>query len=285
MKDLKEKFFEQTLLVCSLLSGAAVLFIFGFMLVLGRPLFREGHLFSLFLEPWQPHQGHYGILSMVLGSLIVSVTGLMISFPLSLGCACFIAELGPAGISRFLRKTVEMMTGVPTVVYGFTGIFLLVPFIREIFGSGGLSLFTASVMLALLIAPTMILFFTDAFSRVPKGYLHAVESMGGNKVQKLLFVILPNSLPGIAAGSTIALGRALGDTLIALMLAGNAVQMPGSLLDSGRTLTSHIGLVFAADYESLEFKAVFACGLTLYLMTTVLVLAARATGFHNRRTQ
>ena len=106
--------------------------------------------------------------------------------------------------------------------------------------------------------------------------------VGGSEIQKFLYVTLPNSWGGILVGCTLATGRALGDTLIALMIAGNAVQVPGSLLDPARTLTSHIALVFAADYDSMEFKAIFACGMTLYLFTTLLVVMVRTIG--GRRT-
>ena len=134
---------------------------------------------------------------------------------------------------------------------------------------------SAALMLALLVSPTMILFFSDGFDRVPSSYGNAVLAVGGTKIQKFLYVVLPSSQREIAAGFTLSLGRAVGDTLIALMIAGNAVQVPGSVLDSARTLTSHIALVIAADYESLEFRAIFACGMFLYLFTTLLVLIVR----------
>ncbi len=283
MTRFQEAICEKLLLSAAWTSGSIVVFIFAFMLFLGLPLLSGGHFFSLLTAHWAPQQGSYGILPMMAGSLFLALLGLLFSFPLSLGCACFISVLGPAKLRFLLRKVVELMTGIPTVIYGFVGLFLLVPLVRDIFGRGGLSLLSASLMLALLIAPTMILFFCDSFDRVPRSYLDAVDAMGGSKVQKLLYVMLPNSVHGIAAGITIALGRAVGDTLLALMLAGNAIHIPHSCLDSARTLTSHIGLVFSADFESLEFKAIFACGITLYLFTAVLVLVVRGINHRLRR--
>jgi len=166
-----------------------------------------------------------------------------------------------------------VMTGVPTVIYGFVGIFLLVPLMRDFLNAGsGMCVLSAALMLSLLVSPTMILLFCDSFARVPKSYGDAILAMGGTQVQKFLYIIVPNSKSGIITGITLAMGRALGDTLIALMIAGNAVQIPGSPLDSTRTLTSHIALVFAADYNSPEFQAIFACAVVLYLFSSILAL-------------
>jgi phosphate transport system permease protein len=220
---------------------------------------------------------------MVLGTMAIAFLGVLFGFPLSLGCASLISVLGPKPVSSFLKRVVQLMTGVPTVIYGFVGIFLLVPFIRELFEVGsGMCVLSASVMLAILVSPTMILFFCDSFNQVPKSYLDAVDSLGGNRVQKLLYVVLPCSWKGVLTGLILGIGRALGDTLIALMIAGNAVQTPSSVLDSARALTSHIALVIAADYESFEFKSIFACGIMLYLFTTIIVFGIRALGTAKR---
>jgi phosphate transport system permease protein len=135
---------------------------------------------------------------------------------------------------------------------------------------------SASLLLAILISPTMILFFSDSFDQVPKPFLDAVDALGGNNAQKILYVILPYSWRGVLTGLILALGRAMGDTMIALMVAGNAVALPDSVLDSARTLTSHIALIIASDFESLEFKTLFACGIILYLFTTVIALSVRS---------
>jgi phosphate transport system permease protein len=223
---------------------------------------------------------------MVLGTLGMAFLGVLFGFPLSLGCASLISVLGPRLVSRFLKRVVQLMTGVPTVIYGFVGIFLLVPFIRELFQTGsGMCVLSASLMLAVLVSPTMILFFSDSFDQVPTSYLNAVDSLGGSGVQKFLYVVLPCAWRGVLTGLVLGIGRALGDTLIALMIAGNAVQVPGSVLDSARALTSHIALVIAADYESFEFKSIFACGIVLYLFTTVVVIGIRAFGTANRKSQ
>jgi phosphate transport system permease protein len=126
-----------------------------------------------------------------------------------------------------------------------------------------------------LIAPTMILIFCDSFAAVPPAYRNAAKALGASPVQCLVYVVMPAAWRGLTGGVVLAAGRAVGDTLIALMIAGNAAAFPGSLLDPARTLTSHIALVVAADFDSLEFRTLFACGIVLYLFTTMLVMLVR----------
>lgn len=272
-----EKQIEKVFLFAALFSALTTFSIFIFLFILGLPLLTGGHFLSLLTQPWAPHLKQFGIFPMIAGTLVISLLSMLVAFPVSLGCSIIIHVRSRTLFSRVLGKSVALMTGIPTVIYGFVGIFLLVPLVRELFDSGsGLCVLSTVFMVSLLIAPTMILFFCDSFARVPRSYGDAVLAVGGSDIQKFLYVTLPNAWPGVLVGVTLALGRALGDTLIALMIAGNAVQVPGSLADSARTLTSHIALVFAADYESMEFKAIFACGLFLYLFSTALVLIVRS---------
>lgn len=283
MNKVCETIAEKLFLLSAVVSVSVTVLIFGFMFILGLPLIEGGHFFDLMTQPWSPYHGSYGIYPMIVGTLAIALLSVIFAFPLSLGCASLISVLGSRGFSRFLRRVVQVMTGVPTVIYGFVGVLLLVPVIRELFQRGsGMCILSASLMLAVLVSPTMILFFSDSFDRVPKSYRDAVDSLGGSDVQRFLYVILPCAWKGVLTGLILGLGRALGDTLIALMIAGNAIHVPGSLLDSARTLTSHIALVIAADYDSLEFKSIFACGMTLYVFTTLIVLGVRGLGAMSR---
>ncbi len=272
---------ESLLRAAALASASVSVLIFAFMAYLGYPLVEKGQLGNLFTRPWLPDQGLYGIYPMIVGTLWIASLALLFGFPLSLGYAALIQLTTDRknAFSRFLRKVAEIMTGIPTVVYGFVGIFLLVPFIRRWLGGGsGMCILSAALLLAVVISPTMILFFTDSFARVPREHLRAVDALGGRPAQKLLYVVLPRSLRGIGCGLVLAFGRAMGDTLIALMVAGNAVAVPGSVSDSARTLTAHIALVTAADFDSLEFRTLFACGLVLYFMTTLTVTTVGVLG-------
>lgn len=284
MTPIKEAIVERAFLLSTIISGSITLIIFGFMFFMALPLLRAGKIFQILAGSWSPENGAYGILPMIITTLAISLLSVVISFPMSIGSSAFINEIGPKRFNRYLKRIVQVMTGIPTVIYGFVGIFLLVPIIREISGSGsGMSVITAALMLSVLISPTMILFFNDSFERVPASYRDAADGLGANKVQKLVYVILPNAKKGIIIGLILAFGRALGDTLVALMIAGNSAQVPGSLFDSARALTAHIALVIAADYESLEFKSIFAAGMVLYLFATITIIGVRYLAFGDRK--
>jgi phosphate transport system permease protein len=212
---------------------------------------------------------------MIAGTLWIAILAMVLSLPLSLGASFVISSLGGPRLRRMLNTLVRFMTGIPTVIYGFVGIFLLVPLIREGFGGAGMCVLAAGIILAALISPTMVLFFSDSLQSVAPANVQAAKALGADRVQRLLYVLLPKALGGMASGFILALGRALGDTLIALMLAGNAVRAPHGLLDPARTLTAHIALVKAADFDSLEFRSIFACGIALYMLTTTATLAVR----------
>jgi phosphate transport system permease protein len=261
--------------------GSALLTVAVFLLLcqLAKPLFQHGGLGTLLCSPWNPGHGQYGIYPMIVGSLSIAFLSVLISFPFSLGCAFFITHFGPLALRRKLLNLVRFMTSIPTVVYGFVALFLLVPFMREFLtGGSGMNILTASVVLAILIAPTMIIFFVDSLQRVPLSYRQAVDALGGSPAQQLLYVVLPMAWPGILNGLLLGLGRAMGDTLISLMLAGNAVAVPTALTQAARTLTAHIALVMAADFASMEFQSIFACGIFLYLFTALLIVALRLVG-------
>lgn len=247
------------------------------MIILGLPLFGEGLFARMLFTSWNPGMGLYGIAPMILGSVVISGVALLLSFPMSLGTAALITGLAPSLPARFLRSTVQTMTGFPTVVYGFIGVFLLVPVIRTTFDQGsGMCILSASLLLSVLISPTMILVFSDSFTAIPQETLLAAKALGANRVQTFLYVILPCSVDGILSGVILAAGRAVGDTMIALMVSGNAIAIPDSILSSARTLTAHIALVIASDFNSLQFKTIFACGITLYVITAAMVVLLRS---------
>jgi phosphate transport system permease protein len=284
MTGIAQRLIEKGFFFSALVNGAVILLIFGFMLVMGFPIFRNGQFMDLLAGNWAPARGAYGIYPMVVGTLAISLLSLFLAFPVSLGCAFFAGPIAPAWMSRPFRRVVQFMTGIPTVIYGFVGIFLLVPIVRGLHGGGsGRCILSAAMMLSVLVSPTMILFFCDSLDRVPKSFLDTADALGATPSQKLLLVMLPWAKKDILSGLILAFGRAVGDTMVALMIAGNAIEIPGSIFDSARTLTSHIALVIAADYESLEFKSIFACGLLLYLFDALLICCVRLLDALNNR--
>lgn len=257
-------------------TGSVVVSIFIFLFAFGLPLFRDTGYLQLFLLPWRPVSALYGIGPMVVGTSAISLLALVIALPVSLGAAAAAeTDMLPARFRSVIRPVFRLMTAIPTVVYGFIGVFTLVPFLRSVAGGSGFCVLSAALFLALMISPTMILFFSDAFSAVPVRYIRATQAMGCRPEETLVFLMLPVARNGILAGILLAAGRAVGDTLIALMLAGNSVALPDSVFSSARSLTAHIALVMAADTKSPEFQSIFACGLTLYLFTSLLTLGCR----------
>ena len=257
-------------------TQALVIAIFGFMVWLALPLFKGEALATLFTRVWQPYRGHYGILPMIWGTLAVALPATLIAFPISLGFACFATHLAPPWARRLLKGVASLMTGIPTVVYGFSAVFLLVPLVRTMAGRGsGFSLITAALVLALLISPTMILILISAFEAMPRAWFQNFKAMGATPEETVWHLLLPLSIRSMAGALLLGLGRATGDTLIALMLAGNAPLSPTDPFGPVRTLTSHIALVMAADFDSPEFRSIFACGIFLYLIIFILTLLVR----------
>ncbi|MBE9542067.1 MAG: ABC transporter permease subunit, partial [Proteobacteria bacterium] len=247
MKPSIEKLAEKGFFLSAILSASVTILILSFMVFFSFPLFKGGDIAAFFTLEWNPYEGGFGIVPMMVGTGIIASLALLIATPFGIGCSALISVFSTGYFGRFLRKVVEFMTGIPTVIYGFVAIFLLVPFIREIFKKGtGMCVLSASIMLALLILPTIVLFISDAFNSVPKNYLDAADSLGATPVQKLVYVIIPSAWKGIISALVLAAGRAVGDTLISLMIAGNALQIPGGLSDAARTLTAHIALIIAS---------------------------------------
>ena len=283
MRSSTETIAKGTFLFCAGASTVMTSSVFLFMIALGLPLFRERSFLSVWTGQWLPHEGLYGIGPMIAGTLWIAFLATTLSLPLSLGAAFVMTSLGGPRLRKILNAMVRFMTGIPTVIYGFVGIFLLIPLVRGVLGGPGMSVLAAGIMLAVMISPTMILFFSDSLLGVDPTYVQAAKALGADRVQRLLYIMLPKALGGMTTGLILALGRALGDTLIALMLAGNAIGAPETLLDPARTLTAHIALVKAADYDSLEFRSIFACGIALYLFTTIAVISIRLLSRERKR--
>jgi phosphate transport system permease protein len=271
----RERWMRVVLAAATLAAAFLPLAILVFMALLAWPLFTSFPLIDLLTNTWDPVHGKYGILPMMVTSLLLSLSSLAVAFPVSLGCAGLICGLAPPLIAALLKRLVQVMTGFPTVVYGFVGVFLLVPAVREVFQQGsGRCLLSALIPLSIMITPTMTLFFADAFATVPREILLGAAALGTDPVQRFVLVVVPSARQGLAAGTVLSFGRALGDTLIALMLAGNAAQVPLGFFESARTLTAHIALVIAADFQSLEFASIFLCGMGLYILTSCAALWA-----------
>jgi len=262
-----------------LLRGAAVfsalivLALFGFLAYFTLPLFAKGQLVELFSTHWRPFHGEFGILPMLAGTLALATSALLIAYPIGLGICLFVHGLGPARLARPVLILIHCMTGIPTVVYGFVAVFLLVPLLRNSFAHGtGFSLLAASLTLSIMILPTIVLLINSQLQQVVPTLRLTTAALGISRVQELTRISLPAASYGLLAAAILGFGRAVGDTLIALMVAGNAAQIPESAFDSIRTLTAHIALVVATDSQSTTYHSLFAAGMILFLTTAMVNL-------------
>lgn len=206
----------------------------------------------------------YGILPMVIGSVVVTLGSMLLAVPLGLACAILLAEVAPATVRRFLRPAVELLVGIPSVVYGLVGLVLIVPAVRHLGGSG-FSVLAASVVLMAMVLPTIISISEDSIRAVPKSYREGSLALGATKWQTIWRVLVPAARSGIIASVILGIGRAIGETMAMIMVIGNAVQMPTSPLDPARTLTGNIAveIMYAAGTHR---SALFATGVVLFLL-------------------
>lgn len=271
-----ESLVEFLLLLSGMISALVVTVIFLFLLYFTIPIAVDGDLGKLMSWDWRPLAGQFGILPMAVGSLCLAVTATLTAYPLGLGICAFIHGVGPRGLVRPVLLVVEFMTSVPTVVYGFVSAFLLVPLLRNCFqGSMGFSWLAASLTLTILILPTIVLVIHAQLRQLGPWTQLTAATLGMSQTQALLWIVLPQGSRGLAAAAVLGFGRALGDTIISLMLAGNAPQLPHSLLDSIRTLTAHIALVVATDVHSAAYQSLFVAGLLLVIMSALLNISIR----------
>jgi phosphate transport system permease protein len=272
-----EKVIEAALFGAASISVAAVAAIFAFLLYFSAPFILGGQAGEILAWRWRPFHGEFGILPMAAGSLILAVSAMLLAFPAGIGICCFAHGLGPRPLRPMVMAIVRLMTSIPTVVYGFVAVFLLVPLIRETFMNGsGFSWLAAGLTLSLLVLPTIVLLIDAQFRVVEPGIRLTSAALGMSTSQSMVHVLLPQSRRGILAAAVLGFGRSIGDTLVPLMLAGNAPHVPGSPLEPLRTLTAHIALVVATDSQSSAYNSLFAAGLILLVSATAVNLALRS---------
>ena len=273
------------LFVSALVSVFIVFMIFLFTLREGLPAFREiGVIDFLTASVWRPGQEQYGILAMILGSVFVTIGAIVLGVPLALGGAVFLAEVAPSWVRDVVRPAVELLAGIPSVVYGLFGMVVMVPLIRRIPapGNAGFGLLSASIVLAVMVLPTITNIAEDAIRAVPREYKEGSLALGATHLQTIVNVILPAARSGIVAAVILGVGRALGETMAMIMVIGNSVIIPRPLNDNpltvvfsqARTLTGNIAVEIA--YASgLQEDAIFATGVVLFVLITLVNSLAR----------
>lgn len=266
------------------LNGMVVIFvllgIFYLLLVNALPFFKEIKLADfLGSRVWNPEGfkgSEYGVLSMIVSTLLVTLGAMVIAIPLGIACAAYLAEVASPRFREIAKPAVELLAGIPSVVVGFIGIVVIGPLIARIFGlSNGLNAINGSVLLSVMALPTIISISEDAISSVPVEYKKASLALGANRWQTLVKVTLPAALSGIIASVMLGMGRAIGETMTVLMATGNAPAFPEGVTSSVRTMTATIAIELGeVPYFTTHFYALFAIGLVLFLMTFVVNLVS-----------
>ena len=248
----------------------AVVLICAFLFANGIPAIGKIGVFKFLLgTKWKPGNDIYGILPMILGSLYVTAGAIIIGVPIGLLTAIFLAKFCPKGLYKILKPATELMAGVPSVVYGFFGLVVLVPLVQNIFGVAGNTMLTASVLLGIMILPTIIGVSESAIRAVPDSYYEGSLALGASHERSVFFATLPAARSGILAGVVLGIGRAIGETMAVVMVAGNKARMPQGLLDGVRTMTANI--VMEMGYATdLHREALIATAVVLFVFILII---------------
>ena len=273
MKNIKEKVMKLFFFLTALVSIAAVILICIFLFASGIPAIKEIGVFKFLLgTSWKPANNLYGILPMIVGSFYVTAGALIIGVPIGILTAVFMARFAPKSIYAPLKAAVNLMAGIPSVVYGFFGLVVLVPFIRESFGGRGMSVLTASVLLGLMILPTIISVSETSIRAVPESYYEGGLALGASHERSVFFTVLPAAKSGIFAGVVLGIGRAVGETMAVMMVAGNQAVIPDSMLSGVRTLTTNIVLEMGYSTD-LHREALIGTAVALFIFILIINLS------------
>ena len=265
-----ETFAKGLLTVVAFSALASLLLIAIFIFKEGFPfMLKVGISDFLFSSTWNPQVGQYGIYPMIISSLYVTFGAMVIGAPLGIAGAIFMNEFLPRSVMRIIKPTIELLAGIPSVVFGFLGVMVLAPFIRAHLGGPGLSVLAASVILGIMVLPTVISISTDAIGAVPNSYREGALALGATRWQSVHMVTLKAARSGIIASIILAMGRALGETMAVIMVAGNTVRIPHAVTDPVRTLTANIALEMA-NATGMAREALFATGVVLFVVIMIL---------------
>ena len=279
LRVIKEFIIEKLIFLSGIASIVFVVLIFGFLLKEGLSFFKEAG-FQSFVggKYWYPisEPAQFGILPLILGSLLVTLGAIIVSVPISIATAFYICEVAPAKLKDILKAGIEMLAAIPSVVLGFIGMVTLVPWLKKAFGlPTGLTALSGSIMLGLMAMPTIISISEDAINAVPKSYKEAALALGATRWQAMYRVIVLAALPGIIAASMLGIGRVIGETMAVMMITGNAAVIPNTFLQPVRTLTATIAAEMGeAVGGSAHYFSLFAIGIILFVLTFAINVTA-----------
>lgn len=278
-RQLKEKIIKYILFLFALVSVLVLALIVFSLFREGLPIFNKVSLYDfLFGLEWYPTSDPplFGIFPLIVGSFVVTLISTLIAVPLGVLSAIYIAEIAPASIKEILKSVIELLAGIPSVVLGFFGMVVVAPWLQETFDlPTGLNIINASVILAIMAIPTISSISEDALYAVPREFKEASYALGATKFETITKVIVPGALSGISTAVILGMSRAIGETMVVLMVAGGAAAIPESIFDSVRPMPASIAAEMGeAPYRGLHYQALFATGIVLFALTLIFNLIA-----------
>lgn len=272
MKELKEKTMKFIFMLAACMSVVAVFLICGFLFANGIPAIQEiGFTNFIFGQTWRPANNLYGIFPMIVGSIYVTAGAIVFGVPVGILCAVFMAGFCPRKLYEIIKPAVDLLAGIPSIVYGFFGLVVIVPIMRDLF-DGGKSILTASLLLGIMILPTIIGVSESALRAVPEQYYEGALALGATHERSMFFAVLPAAKSGVLAAVILGVGRAIGETMAVIMIAGNQPVVPTAITDGVRTMTANIVLEmgYAAD---LHREALIATAVVLFVFILIINLS------------
>lgn len=276
MKNVKEQGMHMIFLLSACASILAVAVICLFLFANGIPAIGKIGVFDFLMgEKWKPGNNIYGILPMILGSIYVTAGAILVGVPIGILTAVFLSRFCPKGLYKIIKPAINLLAGIPSVVYGFFGMVVIVPVMSFLFGGSGKSMATASVLLGIMILPTIIGVSESAINAVPDSYYEGALALGASHERSVFFVTLPAARSGILAGVILGIGRAIGETMAVIMVAGNQARMPKGIFEGVRTMTANIVLEmgYATD---LHREALIATAVVLFVFILIINLSFSA---------
>lgn len=260
-----------TFIFCAVFSILALLAICGFLFASGLPFINKIGLANFFSTTWNINTQSYGILSMIVSSLYLTALSTIIGVSIGLLTAIALFKFCPKKLVPSIRQMINLLAGIPSVIYGLFGMILIVPFLRDFISPNGVGygILAASLVLSIMILPTIVSVSLDALNAVPKGYFEGALALGATKEQSVFKVLLPAAKSGILAAVVLSIGRSIGETMAVIMVIGGSPEMPNSLFQSVRTLTANIAMG-ATELTGDAQTALIATGVVLFFFTLLL---------------
>jgi phosphate transport system permease protein len=273
MAKFREILMHIVFLIAACVSIGAVILICVFLFRNGIPAISKISAREFLLgQQWKPTQDIYGIFPMIIGSIYVTAGAVIVGVPIGILCAIFMARFCPDRWYRLLRPAINLLAGIPSIVYGFFGLVVMVPMIRDIFGGTGKSVLTASLLLGMMILPTIISVSESAIRAVPESYYEGSLGLGASHERSVFFAVLPAAKSGILAGIILGIGRAIGETMAVIMVAGNQALIPESIVSGVRTMTANI--VMEMGYATgMHREALIATAVVLFVFILIINLS------------